>query len=278
MVRPILEYGGLLYDGSPTYQKAYLDKVQREAALVCTGAYKHTKTKHLMDELGWDSLDTRRSMQKSCVMYKIQNDLVPDYLINACPPLVGHMTNYNLRNADNIALPMGRRTDYFNSFYPSSIRLWNNLDRNIKSRDSLDSFKYHLKKAKCRKKKKLYSKFNGAWAINHTRMRLGLSGLKAQRFEYKHVPLPTCDLCGARREDELHYFLQCRTFAPMRNILLNNVKALYRQKRIPLDLTRTLVQKNLVSCLLNGDARLSELENISLFNTVQQFIKATKRF
>jgi hypothetical protein len=85
MVRPILEYGGLLYDGSPIYQKAYLDKVQREAALVCTGAYKHTKTKHLMDELGWDSLETRRSMQKSCVMYKIQNDLVPDYLINACP-------------------------------------------------------------------------------------------------------------------------------------------------------------------------------------------------
>ena len=103
------------------------------------------------------------------------------------------------------------------------------------------------------KKKKLYSKFNGVGAINHTRMRLGLSGLKAQRFEYKHVPLPTCDLCGARREDELHYFLQCRTFAPMRIILLNNVNALYRQKRIPMDLTRTLNQKNLVSRLLNGD-------------------------
>jgi hypothetical protein len=173
---------------------------------------------------------------------------------------------------------MGRRTDYFNSFYPSSIRLWNNLDRNIKSRDSIDTFKYHLKKAKCRKKKKLYSKFNGVGAINQTRMRLGLSGLKAQWFEYKHVLLPTCDLCGARREDELHYFLQCRTFAPMRTILLDDVKTLYHQKHIPLDLTRTLVQKKLVSCLLNGDERLSESENIVLFNTVQQFIKASKRF
>ena len=231
-----------------------------------------------MEELGWDSLETRRSMQKSCAMYKIQHDLVPEYLINACPPLVGQQTEYNLRNADNIALPMGRRTDYFKSFFPSSIRIWNKLDRHIKARDSIESFKYHLKRAKCRKKKKLYSRFNGTWAINHTRMRLGLSGLKAQRFEYKHVLLPTCDYCGARKEDEIHYFLQCRAFAPMRVILLNDVNTLYRRKHIHMDLTRTLVQKSLVSCLLKGDDRLSEVENIELFNTVQQFIKESKRF
>jgi hypothetical protein len=278
MVRPILEYGGLLYDGSPQYETAYLDKVQREAALVCTGAYKHTKTINLMEEVGWDSLKTRRGMQKACAMYKIQNNLAPNYLTNACPPLVGKITNYNLRNADNIALPMGRRTDYFNSFFPSTIRLWNNLDRTIKNRDSLDSFKYHMKKAKCRKKKKLYSRFNGTGAINHTRIRLGLSGLQAQRHEYNHVPRPTCDFCGARREDELHFFLQCRVFTPMRLILMNDINALYRAKGIHRDLSRTIVQKELVNCMLRGDDRLSERENTELFKMTQQYIISSKRF
>ena len=89
IVRPILEYGGLLFDGSSPNQMVDLDRVQREAVLVWTGAYKHTKTINLMKELGWDSLGTRRGLQKVCAMYKIQNNLAPDYLLDACPPLVG---------------------------------------------------------------------------------------------------------------------------------------------------------------------------------------------
>ena len=135
-------------------------------------------------------------------MYKIQNNLALNYLVESCPPMVGERVIYNLRNADHIALPLGRMTGYFNSFFPSSIRLWNGLGRTIKNRDSLDSFKYHLKKAKCRKKHKLYSTFNGTRAVNHTRMRLG--------HDYNHVPRPTCDYCGTRKEDSLQIFLQCR--------------------------------------------------------------------
>ena len=169
-------------------------------------------------------------------------------------------------------------TGYFNSFFPSLIRLWNKLDRTIKGRESLDSFKYHLKKAKCRAKHKLYSRFNGAQAVNHTRMRLGLSGLKSQRHDYNHVPHLTFDYCGGRREDALHYFLQCRVFAPMRVALLDSVTALCQSKNIQHDMTRTLVQKELVNCLLNGDKRLSDDENVNLFRMVQQFIYDSKRF
>jgi hypothetical protein len=278
MVRPILEYGGLLYDKSPKIYTTLLDKVQREAAIVCTGAYKHTKTTNLLDELGWDTLETRRGMQRACTMYKIQNEIAPTYLVETCPSLVGERNNYNLRNAEDIEIPLGRKTGYFNSFFPNTIRLWNNLDRSIKNRDSLESFKYHLKKAKCRKRNKLYSKFNGSKAVNHTRMRLGLSGLKAQRYEYNHVPNPTCEYCGARREDALHFLLQCRTFAHMRVTLLDSVNTLYRNKNIVRDLTRTIVQKELVSCLLKGDVRLNEQENIALFEMVQQFIQTSNRF
>jgi hypothetical protein len=278
MVRPILEYGGILFDGSPLLYTKQLDNVQREAALVCTGAYKHTKTTQLMTELGWNSLQVRRIMQKLVLMYKIQKNLAPQYLILACPPLVGTVSEYNLRNADNIVLPQGRLTSYFDSYMPSAIRSWNKLDCSIKNRRSIDAFKYHLKKSKAIKKVKLYSKFNGVKAVNHTRLRLGLSGLKAQRHDYNHVARPTCDYCGARKEDTMHFFLQCATFTNMRIILINKIMALYMSKNIVLDLRRTLNQKDLVNSLLKGDVRLNEGENTHLFMIVQEFILATKRF
>ena len=278
MVRPILEYGGLLLDGSPLYHTKLLDKIQREAALVCTGAYKHTKNDELLNELGWDSLESRRNIQKLSMMYKIQNDLAPDYLIQTCPPLVGAIHNYNLRNVEDITTPLGRKAGYFNSFMPSAIRSWNGLDRNIRTRDSIDSFKYHLKKAKGRKKNKLYPTCNGSKAVNHTRMRLGLSGLKSQRHDYHHVANSTCDYCGARKEDPMHFFLQCPAFNPMCVLLLADVANLYLEKNIIRDMTRTIVKKELVSCLLKGDARFDHRENTRLFDIVQQFICSSKRF
>jgi hypothetical protein len=278
MIRQILEYGNILLDGSPLAHTEHLDKIQREAALVCTGAYKHTRNINLMEELGWDSLDVRRKNQKLCLMYKIQNNIAPAYLIESCPPLVGAATTYNLRNAENISLPAGNKKGYTNSFFPSTIRLWNKLDQNIKGRPSIDSFKYHLKKKKCLKKNKLYSNHSGVRAINHTRMRLGLSGLKDQRRSYNHVDNSTCDFCGARKEDAMHYLLQCPSFAQPRVLLLDEIKELYLAKNIRLDLSRTLIKKELVKNLLNGDQRFNDIENASLFRVVQRFIGESKRF
>jgi hypothetical protein len=188
------------------------------------------------------------------------------------------MSNYNLRNNDHIAIPIGKKTGYVNSFMPNGIHEWNKLDRNIRTRPSIDAFKYHLKKARSKKKNKLFQRFNGRKAINHTRIRLGLSGLKAQRYEYNHVDNKTCDYCGARKEDEMHFFLQCHPFSAQRAVLMDGITRLYHTKNIELDLTRTLVKKDLVHCLLRGDQRLNERENIELFEMVQQFIHSSNRF
>ena len=89
MVCPILEYGGIIFDGSPECH-THLDKVQREAALVCTGAYKHTKhiTSTLMEELGWNSFGVPRANHKSCILFQIMKNVAPSYLIDMCPPLM----------------------------------------------------------------------------------------------------------------------------------------------------------------------------------------------
>jgi hypothetical protein len=53
MIRPILEYGDIVFDNSPDTYTDRLENVQRQAAIVCTGAYKHTNHDKLLEELGW---------------------------------------------------------------------------------------------------------------------------------------------------------------------------------------------------------------------------------
>ena len=50
MIRPILEYGDVLYDNCPLSTGRFLEQLQRQAALVCTGGYRHTDYKN------WETL------------------------------------------------------------------------------------------------------------------------------------------------------------------------------------------------------------------------------
>ena len=60
MIRPVLEYGSVLYDNCSTNDSLKLESCQRTAALICTGAMKRTETILLLEHLGWDSLHDRR--------------------------------------------------------------------------------------------------------------------------------------------------------------------------------------------------------------------------
>ena len=57
-VRPILEYGCILFDGCSLSDQRLLESVQYEAARVCTGAFLNTKRESLLEELGWETLHT----------------------------------------------------------------------------------------------------------------------------------------------------------------------------------------------------------------------------
>ena len=83
--------------------KTALEWLQNEAARIVTGLTKSTSLVNLYKECGWDSLSKRRYFQKMCFMYKCSNNIVPDYISDIVPPLVGEVTNYPLRNRHNIA-------------------------------------------------------------------------------------------------------------------------------------------------------------------------------
>ena len=64
MIRPILEYGAVLFDNCSVNDSLKLDRCQRSAALICTGAMRRTETTSLMNYLGWETLQNRRKNMK----------------------------------------------------------------------------------------------------------------------------------------------------------------------------------------------------------------------
>ena len=86
-IRPILEHGNGTGDNCQQYEKDDLEKIQIEAARIAAGTTKHISIASLYSEIGWNSLDTYRKMQKLALFYKIVNHLTLLYLSSLILPL-----------------------------------------------------------------------------------------------------------------------------------------------------------------------------------------------
>ena len=74
-------------------------------------------------------------------MYKVNNGIVPSYIQDLIPPLVSEISNYPLRSNRNISVPFNRTNISQKSCIPSSIRLWNSLEDDLKNLSALQAFK-----------------------------------------------------------------------------------------------------------------------------------------
>ena len=79
-IRPLLEYGDIIWDNCLQSEKQELEKIQIEAARIATGATKLVSIAALYREIRWDSLDERRRKHKLTLFYKMTNALAPLYL------------------------------------------------------------------------------------------------------------------------------------------------------------------------------------------------------
>jgi hypothetical protein len=278
MIRPLTEYGGVIFDGSADNQLDRLEAVQRQAALSCTGAYKHTSHEKLLEELGWPLLQTRRKQHRMNLMFKIQHDLTPKYLKDICPQLTRERTAYDLRTSMNITTPLPKTVTYQKSFFPNSITDWNNLNINIRDLPSINSFKDHQKKTFGSKVNPLYHHDSSKAAINHTRIRLGLSALSSQRFDYNHINDPRCLTCGAISEDPTHYFVLCPTYNGPRFAFLTGICDILRANNIDIDFRSPHFRTLFLEIIIKGNNHLDLNVIARIFKLTQEFIKESKRF
>ena len=146
-----------------------------------TGAIRGTSSEKLYQELGLESLRSRRWLRKLCLFYKIYKNKSPSYLYDLIPDRVKF---YSTRSSqiDNISNIKTRSNFFRNSFFSSTITEWNKLDCDIRNSDSLNIFKLSLLKF-------VRPVANSVFDINNPyglklliRLRLGLSHLRYHKF------------------------------------------------------------------------------------------------
>ena len=142
LVRPVNEYAATAWDPYTARNIQQLEAVQRRAARFFTGDYKTTSsTSWMITNLGWSSLQQRRIEARLVMMYRITHDLVDIPAAQYLHPA----TFMHIRgSSQRYMLPFCRTDVYRHSFFPTGIRLWNQLPEHVATAQTLESFKAGL--------------------------------------------------------------------------------------------------------------------------------------
>ena len=145
LVQPHFDYCSSVWGSCSKNLSQKLQKLQNRAARVITFSNYDRSTNELLRMVNWVKLDRQRLVDKSIMMYKIVNKMVPDYLSLHFVFRSDTLT-YNLRGSDfSLAIPQPRTNYCKRSLLYSGAVLWNSLPLDIRQSLSLDVFKYKLK-------------------------------------------------------------------------------------------------------------------------------------
>ena len=164
-IRPHLDYGDIIYDRA--YNESFhqkLESIQYNAALAITGAIRGTSRAKLYQELGLESLQKRRWYRKLCKL--------------------SIRRAYNTRNIDYIPCFNTRHNFFRNSFFPSTLIEWNNLDINIRNSGSYAIFKKSILRFVRPSENTNFHCHNSGGIKLITRLRLGFSHLREHKFRH----------------------------------------------------------------------------------------------
>ncbi len=149
----------------------------------------------------------------------------------------------------------------------------NVYNSNIQKATTIESFKACYKKEFFRTPNPLYKIENEHGNMHQTRLRLGLSHLRAHLFQYNLIDDPTCQFCNLEPETTSHYILRCPTYNRVRVRFLIGLTGLLDHNYIS-----SLNDDKIVQLFLHGDPELNFDINSSIISMAQSFITDSKRF
>ena len=158
-----------------------LSNFQYNASLAITGVIRNTSKEKLYQELVSESLQHRHWFCKLCIFYKIFKNQSPCYLYEVLPIKTAP---HNTRLSINLPLFHIRHSFFKNSFFPSAVIEWNNLNLSILNSKSLSIFKKCILKFIRPSPSSTHYCFNNKGIKYLTRLHLGLSHLCEHKFKH----------------------------------------------------------------------------------------------
>ena len=266
-IRPHLDYGDIVYDRAfnESFHKN-LESIQYNTVIAITGAIRGTSSEKLFQELGLESLKSRRWLRKLCLFYKIFHEKSASYLFQLVP---SNNNVYATRSSQSNKSFKTRYNFFKDFFFPAVISKWNSLDVNIRNSSSINVFKKELLEF-IRPVPNSINDFKGLTLL--TRLQLGLSHLGDHKFRhnFQDCVFPMY-CCGQDIETTTHFLLHCPNHHCARKTLFYNINQVSENILRQSDSTITNI-------LLFGDIKLDfETNKILLMSTIE-FISLTERF
>ena len=141
-ILPHLDYCCILWGNCNASLEDKLIKFQKRAARLILDKDFDTPSNELFLELSWMRFPERVAFQKAIQMYKIFNNQAPDYLNDMFIP-TSEIHPRCLRSSTNcqLYLPRPNTENYKRSFTYSGSNIWNSLPANVKTAQSVQTFK-----------------------------------------------------------------------------------------------------------------------------------------
>ena len=176
---------------------------------------------------------------------------------------------YSTRNIHNIPLLNTKQNFFENSFFPSTMIEWNNLDPHHRKSENFSVFKSNILKFIRPSPNSVYNCHNPRGICLITGLRLVLSHLREHKFKHSFQDAlnPPCS-CGNDVDSTEYFLLHCPKFVNERRTLLS---ILGNFNYSLLESTSSV----LTQILLFGNVSLNPSDNSMIVNAA---ILATKRF
>ena len=185
-IRPHPDYADVIYDqhyNNFFHQK--LESIQYNATLAKKGPIRSSSREKLKQELCSESLQQRRWFKKLCYFFKIIKNQSPKYLFDKIPTT---RTAYRARNnIDNNTRFNDKHTFFKNLFFLSTVIELNNLNKSIRSSESLTLFEKSILKFIRPSSNKTFNCHNSIGIKLITKLRLGLSHLQDHTLKHNFL-------------------------------------------------------------------------------------------
>ena len=196
-------------------------------------------------------------------MYRAVNGTVPSYISGLIPPTVSDVSHYNLRDSSNITMPVTSTATFKRSCIPASVDFGIILNPATRQTPTLNSFSYALRSEVISNIVQIYYvQGNRKLSVLHARLRNHCSDLNLDLCNNHIRDNPLCDYLR-NVENAEHFFFECTRFVAQTTVLFNSTRQFH-----PLN----------ISTLLGGNEGLPLESNISIFTSVQKFLKDSARF
>ena len=180
------------------------------------------------------------------------------------PSLVNDVSNYNLSSNTNYDLPFCRLCSYETSYFPSTLKLWNDLNTETGNIPTLLQFKSSIRHQPPRVGEHL-SVGERKYNIILTRIRHRCNSLNVDLFHANIVPSSNSS-CSVLVENTEHYLFESILYNTQRRRLLQTIHQI-----------QTIPTVNLH--LLTNGSTLYDFETYKqIILAVLKFIKDTNRF